>query len=210
MVQPVKFWDKIADRYAKMPIEDEAAYQKKLAVTQSYLNPEMELLEFGCGTGSTALIHAPHVKQIRAIDFSSAMLDIARQKAADQGITNVSFEQASLEDLTVTEGSLDMVLGLSILHLLDDRAAAIAKVYQMLKPGGFFVSSTTCLGDTMPWFKFLVPLGKALGFFPPLQVIQEQAILDDLKGVGFTIEHHWLPAPGKAVFIIAQKPQMPQ
>ena len=29
-----KFWDKVADRYAKSPVKDEAAYQKKLSVTR--------------------------------------------------------------------------------------------------------------------------------------------------------------------------------
>lgn len=32
---------------------------------------------------------------------------------------------------------------------------AIAKVYQMLKPGGIFVTSTMCMGDTMGWFKLI-------------------------------------------------------
>ena len=70
MEYSAKFWDKIADQYSKESIADEAAYQKKLQVTQEYLKPHMEVLEFGCGTGSTAIIHAPYVKHIRAIDYS--------------------------------------------------------------------------------------------------------------------------------------------
>ena len=66
-----KFWDWIAERYARTPVADEASYKKKLQITQDYLRPGMEVLEFGCGTGSTALIHAPHVKHIHAIDISS-------------------------------------------------------------------------------------------------------------------------------------------
>jgi cyclopropane fatty-acyl-phospholipid synthase-like methyltransferase len=41
----------------------------------------MELLEFGCGTGGTAIIHAPHVKHIRAIDISPRMIEIAKSRA---------------------------------------------------------------------------------------------------------------------------------
>ena len=81
MEYSAKFWEKIADQYSKESIADEAAYQKKLQVTQEYLKPHMEVLEFGCGTGSTAIIHAPYVKHIRAIDFSSNMIEIARRKA---------------------------------------------------------------------------------------------------------------------------------
>ena len=70
MSQTSKFWDKIAEKYAKRPIADEAAYQRKLAVTRDYFRPDMEVLEFGCGTGTTAINHAPYVKHIRATDIS--------------------------------------------------------------------------------------------------------------------------------------------
>ena len=83
----------------------------------------MEVLEFGCGTGSTAIIHAPYVKQIRAIDFSAKMIAIARKKADAEKITNISFEQLSIDDLSVDDQSFDMILGLSILHLLEDKEA---------------------------------------------------------------------------------------
>ena len=66
MYQPSKFWDRHAERYAKSPVADEASYQKKLQVTREYLRPDMEILEFGCGTGSTAITHAPYVKHIRS------------------------------------------------------------------------------------------------------------------------------------------------
>ncbi|MEM6403851.1 MAG: SAM-dependent methyltransferase, partial [Cyanobacteria bacterium P01_D01_bin.116] len=58
MSNSAKFWDNIAEKYSKDPIADEAAYQKKLQVTQEYFKPDMEVLEFGCGTGGTAIIHA--------------------------------------------------------------------------------------------------------------------------------------------------------
>ena len=51
MDKSARFWDRIAERYSKRPISDEAAYQKKLQVTREYLRPDMELLEIGCGKG---------------------------------------------------------------------------------------------------------------------------------------------------------------
>ncbi len=53
----------------------------------------MEVLEFGCGTGTTAITHAPYVKHIRAIDISSNMIEIAQRKADAKNIKNVTFEQ---------------------------------------------------------------------------------------------------------------------
>lgn len=80
MSNSTKFWDKIADKYSKQPIADEASYQQKLQVTQEYFKSDRSVLEFGCGTGSTAIIHAPYVKHIRAIDISANMISIAKRE----------------------------------------------------------------------------------------------------------------------------------
>ncbi|MGK7910661.1 MAG: class I SAM-dependent methyltransferase [Synechococcus sp.] len=207
MNRSASFWDRIADRYSKQPIADEASYQKKLQVTREYLEPDMEVLEFGCGTGSTAIIHAPFVRNIRAIDVSSKMLDIAREKARAQGIENVSFEQMMIEDIEIPDGSLDVVLGLSILHLLDERETAIAKVFNMLKPGGIFVSSTTCLGDFMSWFKLVAPIIGVFGLIPKVSVITEKELSENLTDSSFEIDYQWTPGKGKATFIVAKKPE---
>ena len=203
--QSARFWDKIADRYSKQPIADEAAYQKKLQVTQEYFQPDMEVLEIGCGTGSTALIHAPYVKHIRAIDFSSNMIAIAQGKAEAQNVKNVTFEQSSIDQLSAPDQTFDAILGLSILHLLENKEAVIAKVYKMLKPGGIFVTSTTCIGDTMPFFKVIASIGKFFRLIPLVKVFTTQELEDSLTDAGFTLDHQWNPGKGKAVFIVAKK-----
>ena len=128
MQQPARFWDKIADRYARRPVSDEDAYQKKLQITRQYLRPDMEVLEFGCGTGSTAIAHAPFVKHIQAIDISARMIEIAQGKADAGAIGNVTFERAAIDDFSAPEQSFDAVLGLSILHLVENRDEVISKV----------------------------------------------------------------------------------
>jgi 2-polyprenyl-3-methyl-5-hydroxy-6-metoxy-1,4-benzoquinol methylase len=201
-----RFWDNRADRYAAQPIADEDAYQTKLRLTRGYLRPDMELFEFGCGTGSTAIVHAPHVAHIRAIDFSARMLEIAEAKARAAGVSNISFERAEITSLPEAAGRYDMILGLSILHLLEEVDLVIGKVRRMLRPGGLFVSSTACLGDTMPIFKYAGPLGRALGLLPPLTVMTSDELVGKLERAGFRIAHRWLPGRGKALFVIAEKP----
>lgn len=205
MAPSAKFWDRIAARYARQPVADEASYQTKLEVTRGYLRPDMEVLEFGCGTGSTAISHAQHVRHIRAIDVSSKMLDIARAKASAAGITNVTFEQAGIDDFSAPDGTYDAVLGLSILHLVEDKEAVIAKVYRMLKPGGVFVSSTACLADSMRYLKFVAPVGRFVGLMPLVRVFTAKELEKSLTDAGFAIDHVWQPAKGKAVFIVARK-----
>lgn len=205
MTRDSRFWDKIAAGYARRPVADEASYQKKLALTRDLLAPEMEVFEFGCGTGTTAIHHAPAVRHIQAIDISSIMLDIARDKARTAGVDNITFAQASIDTYDAPDATYDVVLAMSILHLLADRDAAIAKVHRLLKPGGAFVSSTTCMGDTMGFIKFIAPLGKALGLMPLVKVFTVDDLVKSIAATGFAIEEQWQPGKGKAVFIIARK-----
>lgn len=207
MDHSIKFWDRIADRYARTPVKDEATYQKKLAITQGYLRPDMKVLEFGCGTGSTALVHAPHVSSYTAIDVSPKMISIAEQKLNTASVDNVTFKVAALDELKTTNESYDAVLGLSILHLLEQRDEAIHQVYQMLKPGGIFVSSTACLGDTMGYFRYIAPIGKFFGLMPLVRVFTEAELINSLESAGFKIDFKLEPKNSKLVsFLIAIKP----
>ena len=200
-----KFWDNIAERYSEQPIADEAAYQKKLQVNRQYFQSDMEVLEFGCGTGSTAINHAPSVKHIQAIDISSKMIEIAQDKAEAAGIKNISFQKSTIETFDAPNQHFDIVLGLSILHLLDNKEAMIAKIHKMLKPEGVFVTSTACLGDTMGWFRFIAPIGNFLGLLPLVKVFTVKELEESLVNANFEIDYQWQPGKGKSVFIIAKK-----
>ena len=206
MVAAHMFWDRMAERYSKTPIADEQAYQKKLDVTRQYFRPDMDVLEFGCGTGSTAISHAPFVKHIEAIDFSSKMIDIARSKAARNNVGNVTFKRAGIDEFSAPDQTFDAVLGLSVLHLLENMDQVILKVQRMLKPGGVFVSSTACIADDMKFFKFIAPVGRLFGLIPVVKIFHKTDLQESLTNGGFEIDYQWQPGKGKGVFIVARKP----
>ena len=200
-----KFWDRIAARYAKQPIDDEDAYRKKLATTRSYLRPEMRVLELGCGTGSTAIEHAPHVEHLHAVDISEKMLAIARERAAEAGVGNVHFTCAPLDEFDAGEACWDAVLALSVLHLLDDRVETLERIHRMLVPGGLFVSSTICLGDTRAYLRFIAPPLRMIGLVPYLEVFSASELEGEIRATGFSIEERYQPDPGSALFLVARK-----
>ena len=202
-----RFWDRFAERYAIKPVANQVLYQKKLEITQKYLKSDMYALEFGCGTGSTALIHAPFVKQYSAIDVSPKMIDICKQKLTDQPIANLYFTCLPFESLPYDEGSYDAILAMSIIHLIDDPKEVIGKVFKMLKPGGVFVSSTTCIEETMKWFKYIAPIGHAVGLLPKIQVFSKKKLELMLINAGFEIDYHLETHDKKdAQFFVAIKP----
>ncbi len=205
MDREMAFWNKLADKYSRRPVGDEAAYQKKLDKTREYFKPDMEVLEIGCGTGSTALAHAPYVGHIRASDLSTRMIEIARDKAKAAGIVNVTFEASSVEGLDVPDASVDVVMAHNILHLLEDRERAIADIHTMLRPGGVFVSSTACIGDMMLPLRLIIPVGRWLRLFPLVKIFSVTELQDSLENAGFEIDYEWQPKKSAAAFMVCRK-----
>ena len=207
MDQSIKFWDRIADRYAKKPVANEDEYQRKISISQRYLSPDMQVLEFGFGTGSTALLHAPKVAHYTAIDLAPNMIRIAREKLINAGIRNLDFEVATLNDFQEKHQAYDALLGLNILHLLEDPAEAINHAYKLLKPGGVFITSTACLGDKMNYFRYLAPIGRFFRIIPLVRVFKRVQLESYFEAAGFNIDYRWVPENSPLVyFMVARKP----
>lgn len=209
MPDKAKIWDKMADKYSRQPIANQKAYEIKLDLTREYFTPESKVLEFGCGTGSTAILHAPYVQQIDAIDVSSEMIRIARDKLAPESVENVRFDVADMDSYQTQPETYDAALGLNILHLLDNRMAAMGRVYEALKPGGYFISSTMCLREKLMFrlMEPLFPLMHTLGQWPHVFRFTAKRLQDDIESIGFKTVHYWQPGNGPVLFIVGQKPE---
>ena len=68
-----------------------------------------------------------------------------------------------------------------------------------------FISSTVCMGDDLKFFKYIVPIGRALGLFPIVKVFSTNYLLRTLEAAGFKIEYQWKPGKRKATFVVARK-----
>ena len=198
-----KFWDRFAARYAKSPVSDQATYEKKLKITRAYFSPESKVLEIGCGTGSTAIAHAPFVGHIHATDISPKMIEIAKAKAG--GVGNISFEAVGIDDINLPEAGYDVVLALNILHLMPNMEEVVAQMARLLRPGGVFVSSTACMGGGAKLLKLVLPAGKALGLLPPVRFFDERTLLAAHAKAGLKIEQRWQKTPKSALFLVAKK-----
>ena len=199
-----RFWDRIAGYYSRKAVPDPAAYQHKLNTTNAYLKSGDRVLEVGCGTGTTALYHAPAVSHVDATDISPGMIEIARSKAEDAGIDNVTFRVSSIDSLDIRTASYDVVLAHSILHLVDNVPSALEKLRSVLKPDGVLISSTPCIGDTAPWFGWVAPIGHAIGLLPRVNVFKTTFLSQCVLGAGFQIEEQWTPKPGASPYFVAR------
>jgi ubiquinone/menaquinone biosynthesis C-methylase UbiE len=116
------------------PIANEAAL--KMVIDAATPGPEDTVLDVACGGGLVARAFAPHVRQATGIDVTPAMLDQARQAAAAQGLTNVSWEQGDVTHLPYEDGSFSIVATRLSFHHFIEPAAALAEMVRVCRPGG--------------------------------------------------------------------------
>lgn len=197
----------LARRYSKAPIADMVSYEKKLELTRKYLTPACEVFEFGCGTGSTAVQHAPFVKHIHGIDYAKNMVAIANEKREAEKLNNASFAVGDIDTLVVEPARYDVVLGLNIVHLLEDKPAALHKVYEMLKPGGYFISSTPILESFDGIWGAIMPLMRAIPGLPSVHTLSQEQFSGYLANAGFEEVERWSHGSQTiALFLVVQKP----
>ena len=80
------------------------------------------------------------------------MLEVALRKARKQSIANIDYLQVSILDERFHQESFDAVLAFNVLHLVKHIATTIRRISTLLKPKGYFLSSTECGGENRASF----------------------------------------------------------
>jgi SAM-dependent methyltransferase/MOSC domain-containing protein YiiM len=99
--------------------------------------PGQRILDLGTGTGTVALGLARRGAEVTALDVSEEMLATTAARAAAQGSV-VRCHRAGAEATGLPDATFDVVVAAQCWHWFD-RAAAIAEVGRVLRPGGRFV-----------------------------------------------------------------------
>lgn len=198
------FWDNISQKYANKAVPSKDIYQEKLMRTQKLFSRDSIVMEFGCGTGTTSLIHSPYVKEIIAYDYSSGMIDIANQKKNEEQIDNVTFEVKAAEDIPFHSETYDVIMAHSVFHLIESNEKIIKKAFDALMPGGFLVSSSGCVKEMNILIRNLIPILTSIGKAPRITQFTAKELIDLHKKSGFKVYDAWTYKKGE-LFLIAQK-----
>ncbi|MEM9301817.1 MAG: class I SAM-dependent methyltransferase [Pseudomonadota bacterium] len=204
-----RFWDRMARRYAKSAIGDEAGYERTLERTASLLGADHEVLELGCGTGPTALRLAGAAGSYLATDLSPGMIEIANERLAAEPTPGLRFEAATAATVAAPTGGFDAALGFNYLHLVDDLPATLVRIHALLAPGGLLVTKTPCLSEMTPLIRLLLPLMRLVRMAPgTVLFFTETELRQRLETAGFaieTVERHGTKGKDTRPWIVARR-----
>lgn len=144
-----KGWGRQADRThgSALPISEWMIEHARPA-------PGEQVLELAAGPGDTGFMAARRIKPggtLISSDAVAGMLEVARERAEEQGIDNVEFKQLQLEWIDLPTASTDVVLCRWALMLIVDPAAALRECRRVLKPGGRFALAVWDAPERNPW-----------------------------------------------------------
>jgi 2-polyprenyl-3-methyl-5-hydroxy-6-metoxy-1,4-benzoquinol methylase len=200
-----KFWDRAANSYDREEKKDEMTYLKIIEMTRKHLKTNDTVLDFGCGTGLVSNEIAGDVKIVHAIDISSKMVGIAKDKASERNIENVVYSQSTLFDEQLKKESFDVILSFYILHLVEDNQKVMQRIYELLKPGGLIISATPCVGEN-PVLSSLFSVAGKIGIIPTTISFKASELEGSIRNENFEIvANERLLKSSPQYFIVAKK-----
>ena len=162
------FWDKRSERYDKYMMKHGPSFKKTIENTKSLLTSSDVVLDFACASGEMSLELATHVKEIHGIDISVKMIELANQKTHHLNVENIKFNQTDVFDQSLEDNSFSAILAFNIFHFVDEAPKVLARLNDLLVPGGLLISQTSCLGERSLFFRSIVNLAQKLGLAPPV------------------------------------------
>jgi SAM-dependent methyltransferase len=106
--------------------------------------PGDTVLDVACGGGLVARAFAPHVAHVTGIDVTPAMLDQARKAAAENRLTNTSWDQGDVTVLPYADGSFTIVATRFSFHHFVEPLAVLREMVRVCAPGGRIVVADSC------------------------------------------------------------------
>jgi SAM-dependent methyltransferase len=157
-------WGRQAERFSEAVAPVTAAM-----LAGAVLEPGRRVLELAAGPGDLSLAAAPHVAptMVLCTDGVQAMVDVARERAEEAGVTNIEFQRVNLEWIDLPAASTDVIFCRYGLMLTLDPEAALRECRRVLAPGGRVVLAVQGLAADNPWVTMPMQAASELKLLEP-------------------------------------------
>jgi ubiquinone/menaquinone biosynthesis C-methylase UbiE len=130
-------FDKEAAQWDQNPGRVKLAHDVAEAIMKAVpLKRDMDVLDFGCGTGLVTLLLQPSVNAITGADSSKGMLGVLERKIEQHKLSNVRTQFVDFEKGQRVAGTYDLIVSSMTLHHVPDTGLLFKQWHELLKPGG--------------------------------------------------------------------------
>ena len=143
MIPNSNYFDAAAATWDDNPRRIEMAKAIVGAVRESVaLSHEMDVFDYGCGTGLLSLLLSSQVRRVTGADNSAGMIQALRNKVARSTQNNIEAVLLDLEQDPAPSGRYHMVVSGMAMHHIADVRKIINAFHELLLPGGYL-----CIAD---------------------------------------------------------------
>nr|MBP6810862.1 arsenite methyltransferase [Saprospiraceae bacterium] len=117
------------------------------------IQPGDTVIDLGSGAGNDCFVARAETGEsgkVIGVDFTPAMINLARKNADKLGFNNVEFRQGDIEELPTSDNFADVVVSNCVLNLVPDKPKVFAEILRTLRPGGHFSISDVVLVGQLP------------------------------------------------------------
>jgi ArsR family transcriptional regulator len=101
-----------------------------------HLTPKITIADLGAGEGLISQLLANRAERVVCVDNSPKMIEFGRELAAKNGFSNLSYKLGDIEEVPLSDCSVDLALLSQALHHAQHPQKAIKEAHRILKPGG--------------------------------------------------------------------------